>query len=453
MNVMTSVVTEDALTLRLAEQACETRFERLSAETVLIAKQCLLDYLGVTLAGGEEPASEIVYAEMAEQGGTPAATVFGRGARLPAASAALANGTASHALDFDDVNLAMPGHPTVAILPALLALGEEMGAGGAAILTAFVAGYELQCRLGRLIAPNHYDGGFHATGTVGTFGAAAACARLLQLSPVRTAQALGIAATQAAGLKSMFGTMCKPFHAGKAASNGLLAARLAWRGFESRGDAMETAQGFAATHSPDFHPEDALAEPPNGTYLRDNLFKYHAACYLTHATIEAASALRDAHRLAPDDVRAVRLTLDRSCEQVCNIAEPRTGLETKFSLRQTCAMALAGVDTAALASYSDANAGEDGLVALRRRVTTDFVSGWPAAQTEVEIELRDGRRVSHRHDAGVPAADIAAQGRKLAMKFEALAGPLLGRRAEQVAALVERFDQVRDVGELAQACG
>ncbi len=181
--------------------------------------------------------------------------------RLPPLAAALVNGSASHALDFDDVNMAMPGHPSVAILPGLLALAEERGASGAEILAAFVAGYELQCRLGRTIAPGHYDGlGFHATATVGSFGAAAACAHLLGLDAAATATALGIAATQAAGLKSMFGTMCKPLHAGKAASNGLLAAKLASRGFTSRADALECAQGFARTHSADFVPERAFTD-------------------------------------------------------------------------------------------------------------------------------------------------------------------------------------------------
>ena len=166
--------------------------------------------------------------------------------RLPAASAALINGAAAHALDFDDVNLAMPGHPSVAILPALLALAEERGSSGKDVLTAFVAGYELQCSVGRAIAPGHYDVlGFHATATVGSFGAAAACAHLLRLSLEQFATALGIAGTQAAGLKSMFGTMCKPLHAGKASYHGLVAAKLAMRGFTSRSDVIECQQGFA----------------------------------------------------------------------------------------------------------------------------------------------------------------------------------------------------------------
>ncbi len=454
MDVSIAQASTAGFTAALAAQAQATRFEALPEEAVRLTAQCVLDYIGVTLAGVAEPASAMVFAEMAEQGGAPVAHVHGRGdARLPAISAALANGTASHALDFDDVNMAMPGQPSVAILPALLALGEELHASGQAVVTAFVAGYELQCRLGRLVAPDHYDGGFHATGTIGSFGAAAACARLMGLDADRTAHALGIAATQAAGLKSMFGTMCKPLHAGKAAANGLLAARLARRGFISRTDGIEAPQGFAATHSADCRIEDAWAEPAGGYHLRNNLFKYHAACYLTHATIEATRRLRQEHGLRPEQVAAVTLRLDRSCDRVCNIPDPHTGLETKFSLRHTCAMALAGVDTAALGSYSDAGANDPALVSLREKVGTEFQAGWTNTVTAVEITLLNGRIVSAEYDAGLAAADVVEQGRRLDAKFRALAGPYLGAdRTGRVAALVERLQELPDITALAEAC-
>src|SRR6185312_4956475 len=174
-------------------------------------KQCVLDYVACTLPGSQDDLANILIAEAQEQGGAPIATVIGHCVRLPVLSAALVNGAASHALDFDDVNLAMTGHPSVVLLSALFALAEDRGCSGQQLLTAFVAGYELQCRLGLLMAPGHYNTlGFHATGTLGSFGAAAACAHLLGLDADTFAVALGIAGTQAAGLKSMFGTMCKP---------------------------------------------------------------------------------------------------------------------------------------------------------------------------------------------------------------------------------------------------
>jgi 2-methylcitrate dehydratase PrpD len=446
-------LTGAGLTRTLAARAQALRYDEVSAEARALARQCVLDYVAVTLAGAGEPLTTIMLAELAEQGGAAQATVFLHGGRLPTLSAALLNGAAAHALDYDDVNLAMPGHPSVAILPALLALAEATHASGADLLTAFVAGYELACRAGRLVAPAHYDAGFHATGTIGAFGAAAACAHLLGLDGERTAHALGIAGTQAAGLRSLFGTMCKPFHAGKAAANGLLAARLAQRGFTARPDVLECEQGFARTHSADFDTDAALAPPPLGLYLRANLFKYHAACYLTHAAIEAARKLKAEHAIAPEQVKSVRIRVDRGCAGVCNIAEPATGLEAKFSLRFTMALALAGADTSRLSVFADDVAGEPALNRLRDKVTVEFASGWPITLTEVEIVLADGRMVAARHDAGIPAPDVDEQGRRLAEKFDALVAPLVG--AERAAALrdkIARLDEVADVGELTELC-
>jgi 2-methylcitrate dehydratase PrpD len=426
MNVMTDIGSQN-LTRTLAEQARALRYEDLPADVRKLARQCLLDYVACTLAGAKEELTGILLAEMLAHGGAPAATIIGHAERLPVLSAALVNGAASHALDFDDVNMAMTGHPSVVLLSALLPLAEEQGSAVRDVLAAFVAGYELQCRLGLLLAPGHYNVlGFHATGTLGSFGAAAACAHLLGLNAEQFATALGIAGTEAAGLKSMFGTMCKPMHAGKAAQNGLLAARLAQRGFTSRDDVVECAQGFARTHSPDFNPSAALAEPPGGFHIRNNLFKYHAACYMTHAPIEAARKLREQYGLKPEHVAAIRLSLDETCDRVCNIPAPRTGLEAKFSLRLTTAMALAGVDTGGLGSYSEHTAADPTLIALRDKVEFDFQPGRPNTIADLEVALTDGRTVTATHDSGIPASDIDDQGRRLVEKFMALATPVLG---------------------------
>lgn len=450
---MNAITQTAGLTRTLAERSSALTYADLPDDVRALARQCVLDYLAVTVAGAGEPLTGLLLAEMEEAGGHPVATVIGHKARLPALSAALVNGGASHALDFDDVNMAMPGHPSVAILPALLALAEVRGSRGADVLTAFVAGYELQCGIGRAIAPGHYDGlGFHATATVGSFGAAAACAHLLRLDAAATATALGIAGTQAAGLKSMFGTMCKPLHAGKAAYHGLLAAKLAQRGFTSRDDVLECAQGFAATHSPDFNPEKAFAEPKRDWHIFENLFKYHAACYLTHGPIEAARTLRAEHGLAPEQVLRVSLRIDRATDRVCNIAAPRTGLEAKFSLRLTTAMALAGVETEALGSYSETNAADPRLVGLRDKVTLDFQSGWPHTLAEIELEGVDGTRITARHDAGIPASDIPRQGERLERKFGALVEPILGARSSEIVGLVHRLDALDDVCGLMALC-
>jgi len=439
------------LTRALAARAAALRYGDLPEAARELTRQCVLDYLGVALAGADDPLVRILLDELAEAGGTPQSSLVGHAERLPALSAALLNGAAGHALDYDDVNLVMPGHPSVAILPGLIALAEQLHASGRDVMTAFVAGYETACRLGAALRPGHYDLGFHSTATVGSFGAAAACARLLGLDAETTAMAFGIAGTQAAGLKSQFGTMCKPFHAGKAAQNGLLAARLARRGFTSRSDLVECVQGFAATHGPDFAPEAALAEPADGFHLFANLFKYHAACYLTHAPIECARQLRELHRPVLDRIAGITLRLDASCDRVCNIPAPTDGLQSKFSLRQTVAMALAGIDTASLDVYSEANAGDPALIALRERVHIDFQDGWPQSLAELDIILGTGTRVSARHDSGIAAADIAAQGIRLAAKFDALVEPLLGMpRSRELRETIAGLDSLSDIGCLAR---
>jgi len=434
------------LTRALAERAIALRYDELPAPVRELAEQCILDYLGVAIAGSQDPLVRILLDEMAEAGGSPQSSIIGHSVRLPVVSAALVNGSAAHALDYDDVNMAMPGHPSVPILPGLLALAELKESSGTKVITAFVAGYETACRIGAALQPGHYNLGFHSTGTVGCFGAAAACARLLGLDAEATAMALGIAGTQAAGLKSQFGTMCKPFHAGKAAQNGLLAARLAQRGFSSRIDIVECVQGFALTHGPDFAPKAALAMPEAGFHLLANLFKYHAACYFTHAPIECARRLRVEHRLTPDMIAAIILRLDGSCDRVCNIPIPVDALQSKFSLRQTVAMALAGIDTASLDVYSAENTCDAALVGLRERVRFDWQHNWPQTLCELELELFDGRRLSTRHDAGIPAADIAEQGARLAAKFDVLVAPVLGAsRARELREMISGLDNVADI--------
>ena len=451
MDKMSENRTQADLTRALAERAIALRYDELPAPVRELAGQCILDYLGVALAAAQDPLVQILLDEMVEAGGSPQSSIIGHSARLPMLSAALVNGSAAHALDYDDVNMAMPGHPSVAILPGLLALAELKGSSGREVVTAFVAGYETACRIGAALQPGHYNFGFHSTGTVGTFGAAAACTWLLGLDAEAAATALGIAGTQAAGLKSQFGTMCKPFHAGKAAQNGLLAARLAQRGFSSRTDIVECSQGFALTHGPDFVPNAALATPAAGFHLLANLFKYHAACYFTHAPIECARRLRVEHRLTPDMIAGIALRLDTSCDRVCNIPVPVDGLQSKFSLRQTVAMALAGVDTASLGAYSAENARDPGLIKLRDRVRFDWQNNWPQTLCELELELVDGRCLTARHDAGVPAADIAEQGARLAAKFDGLVAPVLGApRARELREMICGLDDVADILSLAR---
>ena len=433
-------------TAELAERSSSLTFDDLPADVADLAGQCLLDWFGVTVAGSQEPASRILLDVLSPI--SDGVTVIGTAVQLAPMDAALVNGTASHALDYDDVNEAMVGHPSVPILGGLLALAESIGgvgASGADVLCAFVAGYETQCRVGRAVGVDHSQRGFHATGTVGTFGSAAACARLLGLDAPTTAIALGLAAAQAAGLKSMFGTMTKPLHAGKACVNGLLAARLAAGGFTAAPDGIETAQGFAEAAAGGVDAERGLREPRNGWFIRDNLFKYHAACFQTHSSIEGLRRLREAERFTAGDVESATIHADAMQLRMCAIPAPRTGLEVKFSLRHTGALALLGRDTSAITTYTDDCANDPEVVSMRDRVTVadDGAVGGP---TPVEVHLRDGRVFSAAHDVSTPEADLDKQRALLQDKCTALVAPVLGEDA--AAALVGELEHVEKLDSI-----
>jgi 2-methylcitrate dehydratase PrpD len=440
------------VTAELAKRAVALAWRDLPDDLVERTKQCLIDWFAVTVAGAQEELTDILIRETLEDGAKGSASLVGRSEKVLPSSAALINGSASHALDYDDVNFAMGGHPTVTVVPAVLALGEQTKASGRLFIESFIAGYETSGRIGRLVAPNHYEHGFHVTGTVGSFSATAAAGRMLGLSEQQLAVAFGIAATQAAGLKSNFVTMCKPLHAGTASEHGLRAARLAAKGFTARGDSLECDQGFASSQSDDLDTETALGEPPAGWHLRNNLFKYHAACYMTHAPIECAKEIRLKSNFPPERVKRILLRLDGAAEKVCNIEHPRTGLEAKFSLRQTVAMALTGVDTAALASYSEAVTQEPRIKALRDKTTIEFMSNWQHSLAEMAIQLDDGTTLEASHDSGIPWTDISKQRTALETKFDGLVGPVLGSAgAKRLRDTIDRIDTLSDIGELARA--
>jgi 2-methylcitrate dehydratase PrpD len=435
------------VTQALAHRIATLRYEELPADIITIAKHCILDWVAVAVQGAREPLVAILAEQVAAEGGSERATLVGRNRGASPRQAALVNGAASHALDYDDVNVRMMGHPTAAVLSAALALAESRGVSGRDLIAAFVAGYESECEIGEIVSPSHYARGFHATGTIGTFGAAAACAHLCRLDGSTVATALGIAATQAAGLKSMFGTMCKPLHAGKAGENGLLATELAARGFESRTDVLECANGFVATHTDGARPLHQFSSGSGRYHIADNLFKYHASCHQTHAAVEALRALQGEHGFSSDHVVGVTLCHDAGADAICNIARPNTGLEIKFSLRMMAALALAGIDTAAIDNFSDAMARDPGLQALRDRVEVTFARDWPLTRSEVTVRLADGRVLDGSYDSGLPEQDLGRQQTKLLAKFRLLVGPVFGSgRTDDIAANILSLDQQADLG-------
>jgi 2-methylcitrate dehydratase PrpD len=434
------------VTQALAHRVVTLRYEDLPANVIAVARHCVLDWVAVAVQGTREPLATILAEQVAAEGGSGCATLVGRSRRASPRQAALVNGAASHALDYDDVNVRMMGHPTAGILSAALALAEGRGASGPDLIVAFVAGYETAGEIGEIVAPSHYARGFHATGTIGTFGAAAACAHLLSLDGETVATTLGIAGTQAAGLKSMFGTMCKPLHAGKAGESGLLAAELAARGFDSRTDVLECASGFVATHADGARAMHQFSSRSGEYHIADNLFKYYASCHQTHAAIEALRALQAEHGFSCDDVVKVTLRHDAGADSICNIARPDTGLEIKFSLRMIAALALAGVDMAVIANFSDAMASDPSLQALRDKVEVTFARDWPLTRSEVTVHLADGRVLTGSHDSGVPDKDLGRQETKLLAKFRLLVDPVFGRsRADDIAASILSLERQADL--------
>ena len=433
---MTKPPAPPPLTARLARHVLEYKGSSIEPDIVKAAKHCLLDWCAVALAGMNEPVSAILRKEFAGSGRN-GATVIGAGRFFSAADAALVNGATSHALDYDDVH-PLIGHPSVAILPAVLAVAEEEGSSGAETLNAFIAGYDAACFVGSIVMPSHYDRGYHSTATVGSFGAAVGAGLLLGLDEQQMRVALGLAGTQAAGLKSMFGTMAKPLHAGRAAANGVSAARLARSGFTANPDVIEVEQGFAATESA-YDPTSVKSPSFVTGRVRQTLFKYHAACYLTHSSIEAIRRLQEKCSLRPDDVVEVELHVPRGHLKVCNIGVPRTGLELKFSIASLAAGALTGLETAAIDAYTDRAAQDPMLASLRERVR---VIGDHAPGTAVDVVIRTRGDCVHTlsFDTGIPDPDLSHQETHLVQKFHSLTNPVIG--LEKALRLREEIDRL-----------
>lgn len=441
-------------TLRAAALVAQSRFEDLPEQVVELAKQCILDTIGVTIAGAHEPVSKIVLEQALSDGGTPQATVIGRDCRLPLRAASLVNGTFGHALDYDDCNLSMNGHVSVVVLPAVLAAAEKVGASGRDVINAFVAGFETACRVGQTVAPAHYDRGFHATGTIGAFASAAGASRMMGFDMERTANAFGIAGTMAAALKGLFGTMCKPFHAGRAAENGLYAALLSAQGMQARPDVLECRQGFGAAFAPEFFPDGVESAPPRGAdfHIRNNLFKYHAACYGTHGAIECGRLLAEQVK-DPSQIRRLVLEVAVENDKTCNIQTPDKASEARFSLRHCVGMTIAGLDTGDAEAYGAHSLANSQVSALREKTEVVLVPGLDIAHSRLSADMADGTRVQVERDATIPETNLPLQRQRLLSKFDMLLIPVIGKdHALQVKDAILNLEQMEDIATLMRLC-
>jgi 2-methylcitrate dehydratase PrpD len=422
------------------------------------AGAAFLDTIGVMLAGSTEPVSRAVQRVVDQEGGG-ACVVAGTAIGASPGHAALANGTAAHALDYDDMCFVTLAHPSAPLVPAVLAAGEMANASGRAALEAYVVGFEVEARLGRLMNPRHYERGWHCTSTLGTLGAAAAVSRLLDLGPVATAHALGIAASTASGLKANFGTMVKPLHAGLAARNGVLAAQLAHAGVEASAAAIDGPQGLLrAMDSEGADLASAVADLSTRWEILDTgiTVKLYPSCAATHPTLDTVLDLRREHAIDPEEVVGVDVEVDAITPTVLIHDRPANGLEAKFSMPFCVAAALVlggvGIETFEKSALSDPRVAAL-MPRVAMRVDEALGVGVPAlTQSRVRIQLGDGRRLARAAHGARGYPERPPDDREMAGKFLSCGSRAIpaARAAQALAALgaIDQFGEVRDLTAL-----
>ena len=376
----------------------QATLQNFNDEMIFFSKMSMIDWCGVAYAAKEEPVAKIVTKLIDEEQTKGLSRLISNGKEVSAKSAAFVNGTIGHALDYDDTHFLFTGHPTASAFPTALALGEELGSSIYEIMLAYMCGVEISTRLGHILGYSHYNKGFHQTATSGAFGATLVASKLLKLDAKQIENALGIVSTRASGLKSQFGTMGKPFHAGIAASNGIEAAKLSKLGFVSCENGIECNQGFLKTHAWDETlPEAAINGLGKDFLFPEIKYKFHACCHGLHAFLEALDELKTKNNFNPDSIEKISIQTQPSWLQVCNINSPKTGLEAKFSYRLTAAMSLHGVDTGKLDSYNDEICFDEKILKTRDKV--QVIPNDKMTNTEALIELKDGTEIyKNSHD-------------------------------------------------------
>ena len=385
-----------ALTQDLGRFVAGLSFEQLPQGAADVARIGLIDCIATMIAGARDPAPQLLRKALNPAGGE--ATLYFTGERSPAPEAAWINGTAGHALDYDDV-ASLRGHPSTVLVPAILAEGEALGASGRAMLAAYVAGYETWAELAWRDPGHHHRKGWHPTGIFGPIGAAAACASLRRLDADGATRALALAASQSSGTMANFGTMTKPFHAGRSAHAGVMSARLAELGFTASLDALEHPQGFLSAVSPTGEvdretPAQGLGSNWRITKYRLGIKKY-PACYCTHRALDTMLKLLACHPLGPEQIERITVSISDTHALILRNHEPQTGLAAKFSMEFAMAASVIA-RRAGLAEYTDAFVQRPEVQKLMRRVQVETnqnydpeVSG-ASVYDQVRVDLADG---------------------------------------------------------------
>jgi 2-methylcitrate dehydratase PrpD len=434
------------ITTHLIEQVRALAGASLPADIIQAAKNSVMDWLGVTIASADDAMVHSLIAAAREQGGTPQATVIWHGERTSAAFAALINGSASDSLDFADSNQNMRGHSTPGVVATAFAMAESRNLPGMAFLRGVIAGVEAETRIGRLVHAG-LKPGYHPTANIAPFGTTACAAWLRDLPLEQWTHALAVVATQATGLHNSGGTMSKPFHSGKAAMNGILSASLAAHGFTGNPLAIEASEGFLSTRT-DTVGEEFMRAADGHYLITETTFKTHAACGMTHDTIDNLLQLQREYALEATAIDRVDIEVPRVHLRVCNIQNPTTGLQVKFSLRAVAALTLLRGDTTDIGTYTDALAARPDLVAMRDRVTVTARDELKTA-TITTLTLKDGQKLSLRSDARKPSRDPVESREKVVRKFMMLTTPVIGQSSAQgLLDAINRLDSLESVAPL-----
>ncbi len=415
------------------------------------AVRSVFNWVGCCLGGARHITTERALAALAEFSGKPEATVLGRSERLDILHGALLNGITSHVLDYDDTHLETIIHPAGPVASAILALGERQHTSGEDFLHAFILGVEVECRIGKAVYPSHYERGFHITGTAGVFGGAAAAGKLLGLNEQQMVWALGIAATQSAGLKTMFGTMCKAFHPGSAGQNGLKAALLAAKDYTSDDGAIEAQEGFAFTYS-DEQDFTQITDNLGSTFeVERNTYKPFACGIVTHPIIDGCIQLRNAHRLESRQIASVSLRVNPLVLRLTGKKTPQTGLEAKFSIYHCSAAAIIR-GSAGPNEFTDETVQDPQVIALRNKVTARADEAVSEEEAFVSITLNDGTVLDQHIEHAIGSLQRPMTREALEDKFSGQAISVLPRaQIDRIMARCWEIESLGDVGDIARA--
>jgi 2-methylcitrate dehydratase PrpD len=432
----------------LARFVVETPPERITEALLHEGKRCLINFLAVALYAARDPSLDLLLDLFREEGSRPLATVLGTGVRTSLQNAALANGYLGHLEDYDDTHFPTVIHPSSPTIPAALALGERRGASGREVLAASVLGIEVCCRIGLAVYPAHYDAGWHITGTCGVFGGTAAAGRILGLETLQLVHAMGIAGTQAAGVREVFGSMAKPLHPGRAAQSGVLAGLLARNGFTGSTTILEGRRGFPAVASASYDLEKATAGLGEDWVLYNNALKPYSCGVVSHPLIDAMAALRTREGVTPDAVERVTARVHPLVLELMDRPNPQLGLEGKFSY-QHC-MAVGFVDGAAFpAQYTDAKVTDPVIASLRGKISATVDPSMAEDAGEVTLTLKDGASHTETVTHATGSLKNPVTDGQLTGKFRNLVGDVLpGKRVERLLKMLWDLDKAGDIRDL-----